>query len=95
MDQADRDRLVVLRKVKRRQITQREAAAELGLSVRQIKRLSKALKEQGDRAATCKVPFRPTDAGRGLKRQPAEQLQHAVAKAPAKGKPDGICYEAG
>src|ERR1017187_10625636 len=39
MTQADRDRLVTLRKAKKRLITQREAAAELELSVRQVKRL--------------------------------------------------------
>ena len=39
MTQADRDRLVTLRKAKKRLIKQREAAEELGLSVRQVKRL--------------------------------------------------------
>lgn len=50
MNQADRDRLVALKKAKKKQITQREAAEELGLSVRQIKRLLKAMKKQVDRA---------------------------------------------
>ena len=50
MNQAERDRLVTLRKVKRRVITQAEAAAELGVSVRHVKRLLKALKKRGDKA---------------------------------------------
>lgn len=50
MTQADRDRLVVLRKAKKKLITQREAAEELELSVRQVKRLLNALKKHGDKA---------------------------------------------
>jgi transposase len=50
MDQADRDRLVTLKKAKKRLITQREAAEELGLSVRQVKRLLRELKRRGDKA---------------------------------------------
>ena len=47
MTQADRDRLVTLRKAKRKLITQRKAAEELELSVRQVKRLRAALKKRG------------------------------------------------
>src|ERR1035438_6906799 len=50
MTQADRDRLVTLKKAKKKLITQREAAAELELSIRQVKRLLYALKKQGDQA---------------------------------------------
>lgn len=49
MTQADRDRLVALKKVKKKLITQREAAAELRLSVRQVQRLMKRLRQDGDR----------------------------------------------
>ena len=49
MTLADRDRLVALKKAKRKLITQREAAEELGLRVRQVKRLIYALKKQGSR----------------------------------------------
>jgi len=48
--QAERDRLVALKKVEKGLITQREAAGELGLSVRQVQRLLEALKERGDKA---------------------------------------------
>jgi len=41
---------VTLKKAKKRLITQREAATELGLSIRQVKRLLKELKKRGDRA---------------------------------------------
>ena len=50
MTQADRDRLVALKKAKKKLITQREAAEELGLSVRHVKRLICALKKRGDKA---------------------------------------------
>jgi hypothetical protein len=50
MTQADRDRLVTLKKAKKKLITQREAAEELELSVRQVKRLLYALKKYGDKA---------------------------------------------
>ena len=39
MTQADRDRLVTLRKAKKGLIKPKQAAEELGLSVRQVKRL--------------------------------------------------------
>src|SRR6478672_1948670 len=50
MTQADRDRLVTLRKAKKKLITQGQAAEELNLSVRQVKRLLLALKKRGDGA---------------------------------------------
>ena len=50
MRQADRDRLVTLKKAKKKLITQKEAAAELGISERQVRRLLKALKRHGDKA---------------------------------------------
>lgn len=50
MTQADRDRLVTLKKAKKRLITQKEAAEELGVTERQARRLLYALKKRGDRA---------------------------------------------
>src|SRR5947199_5335462 len=50
MNQVERDRLVTLRKAKKRLITIAEAAAELGITVCQVKRLLKALKRCGDKA---------------------------------------------
>jgi len=50
MNQAERDRLVTLRKAKKKLITQRQAGEELGISVRQVKRLLVALSKRGDKA---------------------------------------------
>src|ERR1039458_8744521 len=49
MTQADRDRLGTLRKPKKEVITEQEAADELKLSVRQVKRLLRAFKQLGDK----------------------------------------------
>ena len=53
MTQSDRDRLVTLKKAKKKLITQRAAAEELGLSTRQVKRLLYAMKKPGDKAVGC------------------------------------------
>jgi transcriptional antiterminator len=50
MTQRERDRLVVLKKAQKKLITQRQAAEELKLSERQIRRLLVKLKKSGDRA---------------------------------------------
>src|ERR1700761_4382620 len=50
MTQKERDRLVALKKAKKRLITQKRAAAEIGVSERQVRRLLRSLKERGDRA---------------------------------------------
>ena len=50
MTQRDRDRLVVLKKAQKRLLRQREAAQELELSERHVRRLLWRLKEEGDRA---------------------------------------------
>jgi hypothetical protein len=50
MTQRDRDRLVTLKKAKKRLITQKQAAEELRISERQVRRLLRALKARGDGA---------------------------------------------
>jgi transposase len=50
MNQADRDRLVALKKAKGRKITQQQAAEELKISERQVRRLLARLREVGDKA---------------------------------------------
>src|SRR5580692_7245402 len=60
MTQADRDRLVTLRKAKKRLITQKQAAEELELSVRQVKRLVYALKKRGDKAVIHGLRGKPS-----------------------------------
>ncbi len=50
MTQADRDRLVALKKAKDKKMTQRQAAEELKLSERQVRRLLARLRQTGDKA---------------------------------------------
>jgi DNA-binding Lrp family transcriptional regulator len=50
MTQAERDRLVALKKAKKKLITQRQAAEELGITERHVRRLLRALKRRGDKA---------------------------------------------
>src|ERR1039458_9223652 len=60
MTQADRERLVTLKKAKKKLITRREAAEELGVSVRQVKRLLYGLKKRGDQAVIHGLRGRPS-----------------------------------
>ncbi len=50
MTQAEQDRLVALKKAKKKLITQKQAAEELGISERHVRRLLQALKRRGDKA---------------------------------------------
>jgi transposase len=49
MTQRDRDRLVVLKKALKKLIKQTQAAQEMGISARQVRRLLHGLKEKGDK----------------------------------------------
>ena len=73
MNQAERNRLVTLRKAQKRLITQAEAATELGVSVRHVKRLLKALKRQGDKAVIHGLRGRPSP-----RRLPEATKQEAI-----------------
>jgi len=48
MTQAERDHLVALKKAKKKLITQKEAAEELGITERHVRRLLRELKRRGD-----------------------------------------------
>src|ERR1022692_2861924 len=61
MTQADRDRLVALKKAKKKLITQGEVAEELGLSIRQVQRLLDGLKERGDKAVVHGLRGKPSN----------------------------------
>src|SRR5580704_1756262 len=61
MTQAERDRLVTLKKAKKKVITQRDAAEELGLSIRQVKRLLYGLKKRGDKAVVHGLRGKPSN----------------------------------
>ena len=68
MNQADRDRLVALKKAKKKLITQKEAAEELGITERQVRRLLKRLKKGGDKAwvaCAARRSVEPEGAGLG------------------------------
>src|SRR5689334_5596845 len=74
MTQADRDRLVTLKKAKKKLITQRVAAEELRLSVRQVKRLLHGLKKQGDKAVVHGL------RGKRSNRRIEEKIERAAVK---------------
>jgi transposase len=74
MTQADRDRLVTLKKAKKKLITQREAAEELGVSSRQVKRLLYALKKRGDKAVIHGLRGKPS------KRRISEAIEKEAVK---------------
>jgi Integrase core domain len=80
MTQADRDRLVTLKKAKKRLITQREAAEELGLSVRHVKRLLYGLKKHGDKVAVHGLRGKPSHRkmAEGIERQAVKILSVPV-----------------
>lgn len=61
MRQADRDRLVALKKVKKKLITQQDASSELGVSIRQVQRLLKGLKDHGDKAIVHALRGKPSN----------------------------------
>jgi transposase len=61
MTQRDRDRLVVLRKAEKKLIGQGQAARELGVTSRQVRRLVKRLKKDGDKAVIHKLRGRPSN----------------------------------
>jgi len=73
MTKAERDRLGVLRKAKRGLITQREAAVELDVSIRHVKRLVRGLKEQGDKCVIHGLRGRPSPRRIG-----EDERRHAV-----------------
>lgn len=60
MTQAERDRLVVLKKAQKKLITQAQAAEELLISVRQLRRQLVALKAGGDKAVIHGLRGRPS-----------------------------------
>jgi hypothetical protein len=61
MTQRDRDRLVVLKKAQKKLIQQAQAARELGLTARQVRRLLRVLKEKGDRVVVHSLRGRPSN----------------------------------
>jgi transposase len=73
MTQRDRDRLVVLKKAHKKLIRQREAAEELGVTIRHVKRLVRRLRKQGDRVVIHGLRGRPSP-----RRVSEEQREKAI-----------------
>ena len=73
MTQAERDRLVALKKAKKKLITQKQAAEEIGVTERQVRRLLRKLRRKGDPAVIHELRGRPSN-----RRLPAEVEQRAV-----------------
>ena len=73
MTQADRDRLVALKKAKKKLITQKQAAEEIGVTERQVRRLLRKLRRKGDQAVIHALRGRPSN-----RRLSAEVEQRAV-----------------
>jgi len=74
MTQAERDRLVALRKAGKKLITQRQAAEEIGVTERQVRRLLRKLRRAGDGAVIHELRGRPSN-----RKLPAELERRAVA----------------
>jgi len=61
MTQTERDRLVALKKAKKKLITQREAATEMELSIRQVQRLLGGLPQRGDKVVVHGLRGQPSN----------------------------------
>src|SRR6266496_4849353 len=78
MSAKERDRLKVLHEVRKRHITQRQAAAELGISVRWVGMLLKRLRVHGDRGLRHRLRGK-----RSNRKAPEELKQRAVGTVSA------------
>jgi biotin operon repressor len=73
MTQAERDRLVALKKAKKKLITQKQAAEEIGITERQVRRLLRKLRRKGDQAVIHELRGRESN-----RKLPAEVAQRAI-----------------
>jgi predicted ArsR family transcriptional regulator len=71
MTQTDRDRLVALKKAKDKKMTQRQAAEELQMSERHVRRLLARLRKVGDRRSCmgCEAALTARSASRRNKKR--------------------------
>jgi predicted transcriptional regulator of viral defense system len=74
MTQAERDRLVALKKAKKQLITQKQAAEEIGVTERHVRRLLHKLQRKGDQAVIHELRGRASN-----RKLSAELERHAVA----------------
>jgi DNA-binding Lrp family transcriptional regulator len=61
MTQRDRDRLVALKKAKKKLITQNQAAEEIGVTERQVRRLLRKMREKGDGVVIHELRGKPSN----------------------------------
>jgi biotin operon repressor len=73
MTQAERDRLVALKKAKKKMITQKQAAEEIGVTERQVRRLLRKLRRKGDQAVIHELRGRASN-----RKLPAEMEKRAM-----------------
>jgi transposase-like protein len=73
MNQAERDRLDALKRAKKKLITQQQAAQEIGVTERQMRRLLRRLRQKGDRAVIHELRGRTSN-----RKLPAEMEQRAI-----------------
>ena len=73
MTQAERDRLVALKKAKKKLITQKQAAEEIGVTERQVRRLLRKLRRKGDQAVIHELRGRASN-----RKLSAETEQRAI-----------------
>ncbi|MEW5886267.1 MAG: helix-turn-helix domain-containing protein [Pseudomonadota bacterium] len=71
MSVQEAERLLVIRRVLARELTQGLAAQQLGLSVRQVKRLCRGVRSQGAQAVVNKLRGQPSKRRIGLERKDA------------------------
>jgi biotin operon repressor len=74
MTQAERDRLVALKKAKKKLITQKQAADELGITERHVRRLLRELKRRGDKVVAHGLRGLPSN-----RRISADTKQEAIS----------------
>jgi hypothetical protein len=85
MTQAERDRLVVLKKARKGLVTQHEAALELEVSARQIRRLLERLKQVGDKSVIHSLKGKPSN----------RQIDEAIRKRAVEALSDEKCSDFG
>lgn len=83
MTQRDRDRLVVLKKALKKLIKQWQAAKELGLTARQVRRLLKRLKAEGDKVVVHGLRGRPSN--RKTSQQDREKIMQILSQEVYRG----------
>ncbi len=78
MTQRDRDRLVVLKKAQKKRIKQSHAARELEISPRQVRRLIRRLREQGD--ATVVHALRGRQSNRRVSEETRQKIVQVLSR---------------